>query len=664
MDDGSHPESAWTTTEHLPDAERISPYVHWARSVDEPGEAKPLQDVFNIRTPWLKKAVAQILGDGVADWPALVPAALPNACFGPTKTASKSRPMRRLPHAQSKVIMAIIDDSIAFAHERFRLSNLSTRVDYLWLQGAAHTGEGQVAPFGREISRAQINFLLGAHAKGPGGDTVDEDSLYREAGALDMSSGQFQSLARRAGHGTAVIDLASGFALDAGRRDRMFQSLPDRMGVDPDTYDLALVSIPQSVTADTSGTYAEMFILLGLIRLLDHVEQRCQAEGEDYPVILNLSFGLSAGPKDGSSLLDRFVDAIERYRGDHRAPLRLVVPSGNHRQGRSFVRISQPITEDSKPLFWTLQPDDKTPSFLEIWSAPIEKRPAHLPVTLGLRPPLSSEVATLFEAELDRVYTLDLPQSGHVRAYIQWVQHKRQPGRYRICLAVPPTVPTAPGKPFVSPGDWQITINGQIGLPREEIGWPLDMTIQRDDMIPGFRNGGRQSRFEDSQYRERDEAGFIVQDDPAGPAYIRRGGALNALATADSTVVVGGCYADTLEPVGYAGTGSAALGLRTPDVVAPASVSRRRAGINAAGNRSGSRISVEGTSVAAPTMARELAKASRPAAERPKLSGVPLLRSSMSAGAVPTVLPVAEDVEKSEAYFEDIPLGISGATKA
>jgi len=269
------------------------------------------------------------------------------------------------------------------------------------------------------------------------------------------------------------------------------------------------------------------------------------------------------------------------------------------------------------------------------------QRPDTLPMNISLVPPGFGDGATLFGAGVDMLYELTDGAGMQARAYVQWVDQGSKSGRLRITLAVPATHPVRADAPFVTPGDWRLIITPQ---GKSMVGWPLDLMIQRDDMIPGFRGGGRQSRFTDPMYTEHNTAGWVQADDPiSGPRpYIRRSGTMNALATARDTVVVAGCYADTLEPVVYSGSGAVESGIRMPDVSAPASVSRLRGGISAAGNRSGSRISVQGTSVAAPTMARELAKAARPIAERTKLSGVPLLRRSITDESVPAVLPVAE----------------------
>jgi len=642
-----------------PDAPQ-SPYLQWAMSQTDVGLGVPnptvFEDILSPRAPWLLRAVESALDDEPTKWPAILQRFLADNVLAPkTGDARPSKPALKttaLPHARDRVIMGVIDDGISFAHERFRSDAFDSRIDYLWLQGAEHGGANSDVPFGREFNRDQIEDLFQDNRRGPKGELLDEDGLYRAAGAMDMGSGAFQSMARRAGHGTAILDLAAGFAAGTDTRDRTFRSLPERMGVNPEAYDLALVTLPQSVTADTSGTFAEIFIISALVRLLDHIEQRCQRDGQDYPVIINLSFGLTAGPKDGSSLLDRFIDQINGARGADRQPIRIVMPAGNHRLSQSHAVLSQPLTADTDPLYWRLLPDDPTPSFLEIWSAPLPSKPDALPLSLGLKAPGETEFAFLDGGDLDITYSLNCDGKFLARAYVQWVPGRSTTGRLRVTIAVPATVPTPQRRAFVPSGDWQLQID-QSGSKGASV-WPLDLTIQRDDMIPGFRGGGRQSRFADGAYKTHDLAGRALTEDRADRSgkmsYIRRTGTLNSLATARETVVVGGCYADTLSAVGYSGEGSKSSGVRGPDLVAPSSVNRSRGGIRVAGARSGSRIGVEGTSAAAPTLARELAKATRPMSERPRLSGVALLRANLGADSPPTLLPVAEDMTAPDIY--------------
>jgi hypothetical protein len=316
---------------------------------------------------------------------------LPQAAFAPDAAATLApkpqieTPSRRLPHAHDRVIVAVIADGISFAHERFRSDTFGSWIDFLWLQGADHDGANSDVPFGREFDRGQIETLFQGHWRGKNGAFLDEEGLYREAGAMDIGTGAFQSLARRAGHGKAIVDLATGFAAGSKTRDRTFLGLPERMGIKPDAYDLALVTLPQSVTADTLGTFAEISIIIALVRLLDHIEQRCQRDGHDYPVIVNLNFGLTAGPKDGTSLLDRFIDEINVARGHDRAPVQIVMPAGNHRLSQCHAVLTEPLSADARALFWRLSPDDPTSSFLEIWTAPLASKPDTLPPSLDLK---------------------------------------------------------------------------------------------------------------------------------------------------------------------------------------------------------------------------------------------------------------------------------------
>lgn len=650
----------WSLDGPIPPDHPQSPYLQWALS---PADTKPtatppanIPAVLSPRTPWLAQAVRTALGDEPDKWPPILRGFLaeagfaPNTATPPAPDTETSKPRAPLPHARDRVIMAVIDDGISFAHERFRSDAFDSRIDFLWLQGADHDGANSDAPFGREFDRTRIETLFQDHRRGKRGELLDEDGLYAAAGAMDMGNGTFQSLARRAGHGTAIVDLAAGFAAGTDTRDRTFRSLPERMGIKPEAYDLALVTLPQSVTADTSGTFTEIFIIIALVRLLDHIEQRSLRDGQDYPVIVNLSFGLTAGPKDGTSLLDRLIDAINKARGFDRPPVIIVMPAGNHRLTQSHAMLNQPLVGCENPLFWRLSPDDPTPSFLEIWTAPLPSKPDVLPLSVGLRMPDSTDFATLTGGAVDACHSLRCDGRFVARAYVQWVPHDADAGRLRITLAVPATVATARGAPFVPCGDWQLNIE-QTDASSPSV-WPIDLTIQRDDMISGFRGGGRQSRFADALYHTHDPSGRPLYDDRAEKfgqmPHIRRSGTLNSLATARDTVVVGGCFADTLDAVGYSGEGSAASGVRGPDVVAPASVNRLRGGIRVAGARSGSRIGVEGTSAAAPTLARELAKSTRPITERPRLSGISLLRRSMGGNILPTLLPIAEDLTQAE----------------
>ncbi|SMC43267.1 hypothetical protein [Primorskyibacter flagellatus] len=659
----------WTHVESLPPGGRISPYIHWTSAWSHSDQAFAAQDLLDTDIPWLAHAIQTAIGDASDPWGRLLHHVLPRHAVpsgapesDPEPAKSTSAKVLNLPPANDRVILGIIDDATAFAHERFRLPNGRSRIDYLWLQSARHEA---AAPFGREYDRTGIERLIDQFRRGPMGEMIDEDGLYRHASALDMSLGTPQSLARTAGHGTAVADLAASFGAAGTARGRDRFTPPGEMNIAPEDFDLAIVSLPERLIMDTSGTFAEIFMILGMVRLISHVENRSQREGKDYPLVINISLGLTAGPRDGTSLLDRFIAAVNAQRPSDRVPIRIVVPAGNFRQAKVHAVLDAPVDEKASPLFWTIAPDDSTPSFLEIWSTPLPRKPEVLPISLTLRPAQSKEAAPLGPVPLDGVFDLSSGPQLAARCYTQWVPKRIDKpsagGRVRLTLAVPPTLPGNPARAYTVPGPWQLLLEPANASPSQS-GWPLDLVVQRDDMIPGYRGGGRQSYLQDRQYMQVDARGFTVTKDRPGPdgtlPYVRRAGTINAFATAPEIVVVGGCYADTLEPVDYSGEGgSGGQGLRGIDASASASMQRMRGVIRAAGSRSGSRIGVGGTSIAAPVMSRELAKAMRPLSERPKLSGVSLLRRSSHDTDPPPVLPITENL--SDRYQNS-----SGAHKA
>lgn len=667
----------WTHVESLPPGGRISPYIHWTSAWSHVDQSFAAQDLLDTDIPWLARAIQTAVGDAAEPWARLLHHVLPRHAVpseepenGKESEEDTSTKMPNLPPENDRVIVGIIDDATAFAHERFRLPNGRSRIDYLWLQGARHKKGENAPPFGREYDRAGIEQMIDKHRpidkhrRGPMDETIDEDGLYRHASALDMSLGTPQSLARTAGHGTAVADLAASFSAATNARRPAGLIPPGEMNIAPEDFDLAIVSLPERLIMDTSGTFAEIFVILGMVRLISHVERRSQREGKDYPLVINISLGLTAGPRDGTSLLDRFIAAVNSNRPSDRVPIRIVVPAGNFRQAKVHAVLDAPLDEQASPLFWTIAPDDPTPSFLEIWSAPLPMKPDSLPISLTLRPARTADAATLGPVPLDGVFDLTSGTHFTARCYTQWVPKRignpAAGGRVRLTLAVPPTVPANRAAAYTVPGPWQLLLEPYDASP-SKAGWPLDLVVQRDDMIPGYRGGGRQSYLQDSQYVQVDMRGFTVTKDQTGPdgalPYVRRAGTINAFATAPEIVVVGGCYADTLEPVDYSGEGgSGGQGMRGIDASASASMQRMRGVIRAAGSRSGSRIGVGGTSIAAPVMSRELAKAMRPLSERPKLSGVSLLRRSSHETDPPPVLPITENL--SDRYQN------SGAHKA
>lgn len=153
-----------------------------------------------------------------------------------------------------QAIVGIVDDGIAFANERFRLSNGCTRFDWLWLQGVSDRGAGGTPGplFGTEFDHATLNAVMADFASKDRAE-VHEEALYRRIGLVDPTRPEAMSAAMSASHGTAVLDRAAGCSPD-----------------DPDAEHVPIigVNLPEEITQDTSGAILELFLILGISRIL------------------------------------------------------------------------------------------------------------------------------------------------------------------------------------------------------------------------------------------------------------------------------------------------------------------------------------------------------------------------------------------------------------
>jgi hypothetical protein len=469
------------------------------------------------------------------------------------------------------VFIGIVDDAIAFAHQRFRLPDGGTRFDYLWLQGVPYVG-GDV-PFGRELVRSEIDRLLGEHRS--------EAGVYRAVGLIEMGRPTVQHVAQAFSHGTAELDAAAGYRPD----DPAGAARP-----------IAAVCLPPEVISDTLGSFAEDYIMQGLDRLLAHLERRRAAASRPVPAVINISLARTGGPKDGTSLLDRYLEQTVQ---DHR-PLRYVLPAGNHRLSRCRARFDA-RSERALEATWRLPPDDWTPSFLEIWGPPRADKPEAPSLSLGLRLPGSPESISVPDLQMEHYRRLLAgPDKELAWVYRQWIEAPdRSGGRERFTIVTFPT--RGSGDASTAPaGDWLIGIE-----PASDAPLPIDLYIQRDDTIPGFRRRGRQSYFVDAGYRNRLPNGFPRLVDRGERSPIRRAGTISSFATGDVPVVVGARYASSGRTVGY--SGAPEPGGRALSRCAAAERSPVVRGMLQAGSTSGSRVAIGGTSVAAALVTRALA---------------------------------------------------------
>lgn len=492
-----------------------------------------------------------------------------------------------LPDPDAGCIVAVIDDAIPFAHEQLRLACGASRVASIWVQDAKFTpgGAGSDLPSGIELRGAEIDGWL---ARARSGEIPGEDAIYRQTGVLDLTRDTTPSTAYEHGHGAAVTMLAAGLPVDdpAGRN-----------------HPVIAVNLPPKITEDSMGTLSPIVIMASILFIINRARRLCRfverrldrPEGSvRLPVVVNLSFGLTAGARDGSSLLELFMDAVSAEAAPDLGRVHFVLPTGNHRLSRLHARLTP-----GEDLGWRLPPDDRTVTALEIWGPERAGLPDDkLQITLAA--PGHVATTTAFTATWQFSLLTDTDGNELARAY--YTPRALGNGRWRegVTVIVMPTCPERLGEPFAPPGEWRIGI--AAGLPDAV----YDLSVQRDELIRGFHREARQSWLHDDAYRVYDEAGRLIETDAdnGAPSKVLRAGTFNAYAGGRRTLRAGAALENDARLLPYCSLLPNGQG---GDCLAPVDRALTQPGMITRGRTSGSFGLMSGTSMAAPQMVRWLA---------------------------------------------------------
>lgn len=475
-----------------------------------------------------------------------------------------------------QVAIGIIDDGIAFAHERFCIRRdgkaAGSRVKAVWLQDTERAAPDNGVAFGRRLNVREIDQLLQTCSS--------ESDIYRSVGLTNFGTREYNPLASRASHGTHVLDLAAG------------QEPRSAGGNRP----ILAVQLPAIATRDTSGVTMGSYVMQAVRAIMlwaDMIDNRM-------PLVLNFSFGLTAGPKDGTSYLERALNDLIDYRNRRGAPTRLVMPAGNSYGAHLTAKMTLKGGE-ARALDWIVLPDDESPNYLEIW-VDGEVPQTSCPLAISLTPPnegagrvLHLESGTMCSFEVD-----GRPVAG---VYYQ-VERRDRTTRGRVFVVTNPTASRATDP--APAGRWRLALKNITDRKLN-----ASLYIQRDDTPFGYARRGRQSRFDHGKAYERDPRtgnyNRLAEDCP-----IVYEDTLSALATSSPgekgyVIVVGAAEAtDGRPPAEYSSRGPTRL-RPGPDCSAFAEDGDAHRGILAAGTLSGSIVAMSGTSVAAPQVARKIA---------------------------------------------------------
>lgn len=179
-----------------------------------------------------------------------------------------------------------------------------------------------------------------------------------------------------------------------------------------------------------------------------------------------------------------------------------------------------------------------------------------------------------------------------------------------ITLAIHPTASLHAGAALAPSGLWQIAIEKANAAmdPAQQV----EIWIRRDETLPGYRPGGRQAFFANPCYQRFGPFGrLLAVDAPDTDCPVRRAGTLSGFACSAEPMVIAAFTRSDHALSDYSAAGPVTHTRHTPepwrggpDAAALGDDTLVLRGVLSAGTRSGSYVRMNGTSVAAPRVAR------------------------------------------------------------
>ncbi len=490
-------------------------------------------------------------------------------------------------------VMAVIDFGCPFMNHAFRGPRGTTRIRALWDQGAnrtpARSRSGSALPwpwadttgrmgYGRALYGTTMNKIIQETAhQAAAGRPLDESEAYRRIDYLI----NYDDARRRiwaATHGSHVTAVA------AGSPDPLLGAAypPDDAARAP----VVFVQLPALTAADSGGGSLSAQVLDAVHYVLDVCEP-------DAPIVVNLSYGSFAGPHDGSSLIEQALDEIVMLRGQN---LAIVLGAGNGHQAACHVKRSAQV-DRSALLRIGLEPGDFTDTYVETWFD------QHDPLLgrVQARARTASGDWSPWVGVGEVAQMLDVGEHRPV-ARLSFVQNPPNGGRPLLLLAMAPTArPADDDGPLAPVGSWQIEVglkpvvwkqpDGDSGTtnasdepePEQDAETVhFESWVERDD--PGWLGVGVQPRFEEQRIGDADQT-------------------LSSIATGKYTIAAGGFRLSDAVPAHYSSTGPR----KGPALIyAACEESADQPNISAAAVRSSDSLRMNGTSVAAPVLARRI----------------------------------------------------------
>jgi hypothetical protein len=532
-----------------------------------------------------------------------------------------------------ELLIGVLDDGCPFAAAQFLTTATSgvpvTRVRGIWDQNklkepvtmSSSRNFGRKPPdflFGveylRDLSPADASTQIGLNEwiqmhSNPSSHVIDEDGCYADAG--------FTTLARRESHGGHVMDVF------AGRIPTSSRVGPPSERRDPPSWkpgvdraanaDIVFVQFSDECIRDATGVWLKDYVVQGIEYIMSFAEP-----GVTKNVVVNLSYGPTTGPHDGTAELEEALNAlITQFDGTQGKPkLEIVLAAGNSYFSEGHVSFARRTNTDPDHVewIWRLPPDNSVLCFAEVWTETPAPGQAYPNVTLT--PPSGSPVykPTPPPPPPPPPPGTILPAAGVEQPI---VRGNNTMWRLQVEPTIVPPDPTTYIE-TVEHGDWRIKITDIA------VGARVHAYVARSDPNMGVRTRAKRSYFVDPKWEQQHSAdagcNYAAGEFEKERSLINRFGSLNGIATArpPEIHVAGGYVIANQRKSAYSSAGPARNAPPSPvrvgpDVVLPCDESYALGGIRGGGNRSGTVFRLTGTSAAAPQLARHVASPSIPA---------------------------------------------------
>lgn len=499
--------------------------------------------------------------------------------------------------AHEGTYIGVIDDGFPFVSAAGLMKDPGRRV-HLWDQGwesysseAAPTGPSSSedlywqTAWGWYTQSGTTNgtfegFLYGRELK-----AAPEPAAVHGDSRAYVESHYFDRIPRHT-HGAAVLGLAAPWALRGPRA-----AWPDHVS------GLALVQLPTRTVDDTSGGSLAMRVLDGLRYILWQESMTRPPQGNPRDVVVNVSYGVQAGPHDGSSMFERALKEML----DANAHLHVVLPAGNSHLAGGHARRHLKEKGSTADFKFFVLPDNASDTHVELWL------PKDANVEVHIQPPGMSKPMGPIRAGEAKVHGV-LPRGApshrieFAAIYPKRVAQSNTKSMLLLCIGATRNdlgtngLGTAMGLDgecrravLATPGLWRMTVTNCGTEPVDVDAW-----IERDDAGADHSGGNRQAYFPDSAAI------------PLKPANATPEGTLNGIATLqhERAHVVGATQPDG-QMARYSSAGDAGQGL--PSAVAPGDWSWAVPGLKTHGFAPGTITRINGTSAASAVFARKLA---------------------------------------------------------